>query len=84
MLLTGGLGIAVGVSRMEWLILLLTFSAVIVAEAINTAIERAVDLACLDTHPLARDAKDIAAGAVLIASLFALIIGAVIFLPYLG
>jgi undecaprenol kinase len=71
------------ISRMEWLILLLTIGSVIALELINTAIERVVDLVTADFHPLAKAAKDIAAGAVLVAAVVAVIVGITIFLPYL-
>jgi diacylglycerol kinase len=54
-----------------------------VAEAINTAVERTVDLASPEYHKLAGQAKDVAAGAVLLASIFAFLIGAWVFLPRL-
>ena len=56
---------------------------VLCAEALNTAIERAVDLLEPTRHPLARDAKDLAAAGVLIASLFSLILGLIVFAPRL-
>ena len=56
-------------------ILLLTISAVLAAEMVNTATEELSDLSAEDYNPMARIAKDVAAGAVLIASIFAVIIG---------
>lgn len=56
---------------------------VICAEMLNTAIETAVDLCTSEYHPLAKIAKNVAAGAVFIASLTALIIGLIVFLPKL-
>jgi undecaprenol kinase len=50
-------------------------------ELMNTAVERVVDLATKDYHPLAKQAKDIAAGAVFIYAALSVIIGAIIFLP---
>lgn len=70
-----------GISRLEWLILVLTFGLVLVAEAMNTALEFLTDLASPDHHPLAGKAKDVAAGAVLIAAIIAVIVGVIIFLP---
>jgi undecaprenol kinase len=72
-----------GFKRWEWLILLLTIALVIVLELINTAIEKAVDLSTSEIHPLAKKAKDIAAGAVLVAALFAIIVGIMLFYPYI-
>lgn len=77
------LGLWLGLSAMEWALLGLTIALVLCAEALNTAIEYAVDLASPEWHALARDAKDIAAGAVLLASLAALGVGLALFLPKL-
>ena len=65
----------------EWALLVLAVALVWTAEAVNTSIERVVDLVSPDEHPLAGKAKDIAAGAVLIASIGAAAIGAIVFLP---
>lgn len=70
-------------SVQEWLVLLVVIALVISLELINTAIERAVDLVTEEFHPLAKAAKDIAAGAVLVAAVIAAIVGAIIFLPYI-
>ncbi len=56
---------------------------VICLEMVNTAIEKTVDLVTSEYHPYAKIAKDVAAGAVLIAAIFSVIIGGIIFLPYL-
>lgn len=74
-------GLITGLSITEWLILILMISLVISAEMINTAIERVVDLASPSIHPLAKDAKDIAAGAVLVFAVSSVIIGLLIFIP---
>lgn len=76
-----GLSWYLQISTIEWLLIILVITLVITLEIINSAIERTVDLYTLEEHPLARVAKDAAAGAVLIAALSALIIGAVVFLP---
>ena len=78
------LGRWLGITKNEWLILLLLMAIVHIAEAFNTAIEHVVDLASPQQHPLAGKAKDIAAGAVLMAALAAAIGGLIIFLPYLA
>lgn len=77
------LGVWLGISPIEWAAICLTLGGVIAAEAMNTAVEWVVDLASPDWHALARDAKDVAAGAVLIASLTALAVGCFIFIPKL-
>jgi diacylglycerol kinase (ATP) len=76
-------GIGVGLSRLEWCAIVLAMMSVWVAEALNTAIELVVDLASPDTHPLAGRAKDVAAGAVLIAACGAAIVGVLVFAPHL-
>ena len=75
------LGFAYAISSYEWLILILISSAVISAEAMNTAVEEACDVIHPEHHPGARMAKHCAAGAVLILSIAAIIIGLIIFLP---
>jgi diacylglycerol kinase len=75
------LGVLLNVSNIEWILLVLTVSSVVVAEAFNTAIEIDIDLTSPDYHPYARDTKDVAAGAVLLSVIFAIIVGAIIFLP---
>lgn len=77
-------GIYVELSAQEWLWIALAIALVWILEAINTAIEALVDLASPDFHPLAGKAKDIAAAAVLIASIFAVIVGIIIFFPKLS
>ena len=77
------LGLLLCVSTIEWAALLLCSGAVLCAEMLNTAIERAVDLASPEKHPLAGKAKDISAGAVLVISLFAAAVALIIFLPHL-
>jgi diacylglycerol kinase (ATP) len=69
--------------RVELAILFLAVSLVFTAEIFNTAVEKAIDLVVSDYHPLARVAKDVAAGAVLVAALNAVAVGALIFLPHL-
>ena len=74
-------GIYFKISNIEWVVLLLTIASVLTLELINTGIERCVDLVTKEYHELAKNAKDIAAGAVLVMSMFAVCIGIVIFLP---
>ena len=69
------------VSLIEWSILMLVISLVLALEMINTSIERCVDLVTQDYKELAKIAKDVSAGAVLVVSIFSIIIGIVIFLP---
>ncbi|WZY00981.1 diacylglycerol kinase family protein [Bacillus sp. FSL W7-1360] len=65
----------------HWLVLLLVIGGMLTLEIMNTAIERTVDLVVEAYHPLAKRAKDIAAAAVFMFSLFAVIIGLFIFIP---
>ena len=74
-------GLFTGLSIMEWMIVVLVITLVIGAEMFNTAIERVVDLASPDYHPLAKQAKDIAAASVLVFAVCSVIIGLLIFLP---
>ncbi|WP_339175686.1 diacylglycerol kinase family protein [Solibacillus sp. FSL R5-0691] len=74
-------GLLTGLSIVEWCIIIFVIAFVIGAEMINTAIERVVDLASPEIHPLAKQAKDVAAGAVLVFALASVIIGLLIFLP---
>ena len=67
------------ISLYERLILLLVIGVVIALEVVNTAIERVVDLVTKEFHPMAQVAKDVSAGAVLIFSIFAVVIGILIF-----
>jgi diacylglycerol kinase (ATP) len=68
-----------GVNRFELIALLLAITFVLVAEMINSAIEQAIDLATTSFDPLAKLAKDIAAGAVLIAAVNAVAVGYLVF-----
>lgn len=71
-------------SRVEFLILLFAISLVLTLEMINTAIEKTVDLITKEYHPFARIAKDVSAGAVLIAAVNALIVGYLLFFDRLN
>jgi diacylglycerol kinase len=75
------LGFFFSISHAEWLAIVFAIGIVIVAEAFNTAIEIDIDLTSPEYHPYARDTKDVAAGAVLLAAIMAAIIGIIIFLP---
>jgi len=71
--------VAVGVSKIELIALLISIAFVLVAEMINTAIEGTIDAATTSFDPMAKLAKDIAAGAVLIASVNAVAVGYLVF-----
>lgn len=67
------------IDRFEWMMLVFAAGFVLVSEAFNSAIEIDIDLTSPEYHPFARDTKDVAAGAVLISSVTALIIGILVF-----
>jgi diacylglycerol kinase (ATP) len=75
-------GFFFSLSWADWCWIILAISIVWTAEALNTAFEFLADVAAPEFHPLVRDAKDVAAGAVLITGLAAAIIGAIVFWPY--
>lgn len=81
MVLVAVLAFLLRCSALEWAILLILFALVIGAELINTAVEAAVDLSVDSPHPLARTAKDAAAGAVLVCALAAAAAGLIILGP---
>ena len=73
------LAFSYGVTKLELMALLVAISFVLIAEMVNTAIEATIDLATTSFDPLAKMAKDIAAGAVLIAAVNAVVIGYLVF-----
>jgi diacylglycerol kinase (ATP) len=73
------LALAVGVSKIELIALLISIVFVLVAEMINTAVEGAIDVATSSFDPMAKLAKDIAAGAVLLATINAVAVGYLVF-----
>jgi diacylglycerol kinase (ATP) len=75
------LGLWLGLTARDWAVIALTIGLVFAAEGFNTAIEALVDLASPDPHPLAKTAKDVAAGAVLLAALAAVAVGLLILGP---
>ncbi|SEL42711.1 diacylglycerol kinase family protein [Parapedobacter koreensis] len=77
------LGIWLPLTTSDWYWIALCIALVLVTELLNTAVESIVDLVSPTYHPLAKKAKDAAAGAVLIAAIFSLIIGGMIFIPKL-
>jgi len=77
-------GIHFGLTKSEWCWIILAAITVWTAEALNTAFEFLTDVASPKFHPLAAKAKDVAAGAVLITAIGSIIIGLLIFSPYLN
>ena len=75
------LGFLLKIDKIEFIIIILTIGIAIMAELVNTAIEYTVDMAMPEIHPLAKAAKDLSSGAVLIMDFVILIIGIIIYLP---
>ncbi len=76
-------GFVLKIERLEWLIIMLTIGVVLSAEAFNTSLEKLSDHISPEYHQAIKKVKDMAAAAVLLASIAAAIIGLVIFIPYL-
>lgn len=74
-----GLGFYQGISKVEWIALIICISLVFSLELINTAIENLCDLVSPEQHPLIKKVKDLAAGAVLVGALAAAVVGVLIF-----
>jgi diacylglycerol kinase len=75
------LGFILHISSTEWVLVVFSIGIVMITEAINTAIEIDIDLTSPEHHPFARDTKDVAAAAVILATFVAGITGLIIFLP---
>jgi diacylglycerol kinase len=75
------LGIWLGLGTTQWAIIALTIGLMLVAEAFNTVAEAVVDLTTADYHPLAKIAKDVSAGAVLLMAVAAVVVGLLILGP---
>lgn len=76
------LGVTFQLDSKEWLLLIVVIGLVIILELLNTVIENLVDLVTNGSyHPLAKKVKDLAAGIVLVASVLAVIIGLLLFIP---
>lgn len=77
------LGALLHLRAVEFAVIALTVAAVMAAEMVNTVVEAAVDLASPEYHPLAKVAKDVAAGAVLVTTFGAVAVALFIFVPHL-
>lgn len=75
------LGWILSITAVEWLVIVLVIGSMLCAELMNSAIERVVDLVTEEYHPLAKQAKDIAAGAVLLLAFTSVVVGIIIFAP---
>lgn len=70
-----------GIGPSDWALLSIAIAAVWIAEAFNTALEFLSDAACPGRNPLVGRAKDVAAGAVILASIGAVVVGVFVFVP---
>lgn len=77
------LGLYFQISTIEWLLGIISFSLVFCLELTNTAIEELINSFTQSHHPGAKKAKDVAAAAVMVSFFAEIIIGAIIFLPYI-
>ncbi|WP_226583125.1 diacylglycerol kinase family protein [Halobacillus litoralis] len=73
--------VILGLSAVEWAVLIITISLVLALEMINTIVEKLLDYLAPEQHPVAGAVKDISAGAVLVVSIGSVFTGAIIFLP---
>jgi undecaprenol kinase len=80
-LLVAGCGIFFQLNKIEWLFIIICIFGMFALELINSALERAIDLVTEEYRVLAKQAKDMAAGAVLIYAMMTVLIGLMIFLP---
>ena len=80
-ILVVALGIIYKITSFEWIILVILITSVMAAEAMNTAIEEACNMMHPEIHPHAKMAKHTAAASVLILSIGAAVVGAIIFVP---
>ncbi|MDR7000426.1 diacylglycerol kinase family protein [Neobacillus niacini] len=78
-----GVSFFFSITKVEWLFVIIAIGGMMALELINSAIERVVDLVTEEYHSLAKQAKDLAAGAVFIYAIFSVIIGIIVFLPYI-
>jgi diacylglycerol kinase len=76
-------GFLLGISRVEWLALIIAFGLVWMAEIFNTCLEKVMDFLTEERHPQIKIIKDLAAAAVLTAAIVAFVVGLLIFLPRL-
>jgi diacylglycerol kinase len=77
------LGIVLHISAIEFAMVFVAITGVFIAEMFNTVFELCIDLASPEYHPLAKIAKDVAAGAVLLSAILSVVIGLFVFIPHL-
>jgi len=76
-------GFYFGISNVEWCLILLCIALVLGVEMMNTALERVCEMLSADFHPMVKIIKDVAAGAVLCTTIASVIVGLLVFLPYI-
>lgn len=81
-ILTIAMGIALRISTVEFAIVFVAITGVFIAELFNTVFEMCIDLASPEYHPLAKVAKDMAAGGVLLNAMLSIVIGLLVFGPH--
>ena len=74
-------GVLLGLSRMEWVAVVIVIGAVLAAEAVNSALEAIADFVSPEYSEAIKRIKDLAAGAVLLMAIAAAIVGGIIFFP---
>ncbi len=79
---TAALAWLMGLTRLDWIVVIVAMALVLSLELINTGVESVVDLASPAFHPLAGAAKDAAAGAVLIGAAASAVLGVLVYMPY--
>jgi len=77
------MGVVLHISAVEFALIFVAITGVFIAEMFNTVLELCIDLASPDYHPLAKIAKDVAAGAVLLSAMLSVVIGLFVFGPHL-
>ncbi|HEX9036076.1 MAG TPA: diacylglycerol kinase family protein [Ktedonobacterales bacterium] len=77
------LGLILRISPLEFAMIFVAITLVFIAEMFNTVAEACIDLVTTEYHPLARIAKDVAAGAVLLNAMLSVVIGLLVFVPHL-
>ncbi len=78
------MGVYFGLSRLEWIALILVIGLVIIMEVVNSAIERVTDVLKPRLNTYVKEIKDIMAAAVMLASIIAVLVGLIVFTPYIS
>lgn len=76
-------GLYFRLEKMDWMMIILTSGIVLVTELFNTTIENMMDMISPDYNVMTERIKDLSAGAVLVTSIFSVIVGLIVFVPYL-